>query len=365
MPDIFFSWSIYFLPLIVISFLALERRHSFSFNSKLIQVLVFSLLLFVFGFSDGLGPDFWLLQETYDLSHEAQFFEIVESYYPFYFLLSFVSSSLNFPFSFVFIVCNLIFLFGLFQFLSLSKRPWLSLVLAYPYYILVFSINFPRQSAALGLVLLSYKCLLSSRRVGAFSLMVSAAMFHASALIMLPFLFLPQRLYLSKKYFWSILILVLFAVLSSYSTSFYSNAFSRFYLNFFESGIVFTSQGFWLRIIPLMLGAFLVMAAPSILFINNYQKLFYWLLAIILFSLVVLAFISDSFSTIVDRLSAYLLPLALYPVSLVGYTFSRKSKIPLVFFDLFLIASSWAIFILWLSSSPYAYAWLPYRNVLF
>ena len=89
------------------------------------------------------------------------------------------------------------------------------------------------------------------------------------------------------------------------------------------------------------------------------------MLTFVLCCLVALVSVSSSFSTIVDRLSAYLLPLAIYPVSSASILFSEKSRIQPIFIDLVLVAISWAITISWISLSPYAYAWLPYKNILF
>ena len=158
--NLFISWSIYLLPLIPLSYLALSSRFKSSFSQTYIVYPLLFYLLIVFGLAYQLGPDYQVLSANYN-----QY--LVESYFrtaPLFGVINLFFISLNFPVEIVFFVCVCISFLGLFRFSALLSRPWMALTLAYPYYIVVFTINFPRQSAALGLVLLAIRYLLIDKQ---------------------------------------------------------------------------------------------------------------------------------------------------------------------------------------------------------
>ena len=146
---------------------------------------------------------------------------------------------------------------------------------------------------------------------------------------------------------------------------YFSSSIQSNLINFYSSGSIYTSRGVFLRLIPLLFGALLFLCFKSRFGLNRVQSNILTATSFLSFVLLLLVFISPASSTIADRLSAYLLPLLLLPVPLLSKFIAFKPLISPIFIDLLLVFSSWLLLITWLSSSRYAYAWLPYQNILF
>ena len=312
--NLFISWAIYLLPLLPLSYLALSSRFKASFSQTYIIYPLLLYLLIVFGLAYRLGPDYNVLSSIYEQYEFESYFRSA----PLFGVINLFCRSLNFPVEIVFFVCIFIFLLGLIRFTALLPRPWMALTLAYPYYIVVFTINFPRQSAALGLVLLAIRFLFIDKRKMSFIFVILGSLFHSSSLFVLPLLFASYRSLYSKKYLlWIFLIIPLLAVVW-FTVPYFSSSIQSNLINFYSSGSIYTSRGVFLRLIPLLFGAFLFLCFKSRLGLNRVQSNILTAISLLCSVLLLLVFISPASSTVADRLSAYLLPLLLLPVPLLS-----------------------------------------------
>ena len=85
------------------------------------------------------------------------------------------------------VICAAIFTWGLFKFARRLPNPWLAIAVAAPYLIIVIAMSATRQATALGFVFLAIVAF-SERRTRAFLGWTAAAtLFHASAILTLPF----------------------------------------------------------------------------------------------------------------------------------------------------------------------------------
>ena len=233
---------------------------------------------------------------------------------PLYFLLSRISYTLGLSVYGANASCTLFFLFGLYSLLIKLTRPWLALCVFYPYYILVFSFNFDRQSAALGIAFFAFSRLLDSKRLQYFLLLLIGALFHPTILILAPLTLVTDSI-TRKKY----LVFVLFTSFLFYllSSLFYdvlvSNVVSLSYNYFLADTLCLT--GLWLRLLPLVLSSSFLFVFRRYLNLSKFQYNAYSCLGVMILLLSIISFFSLSFSTVVDRLSAYASPLLIFAAS--------------------------------------------------
>ena len=356
----------YFLPIFIFIFFALFTSRN-SFSNKYILYITFFYLVFFIGFRNEIGTD-WDLIYTNFLGFQSAFESSGElvgvTTEPLYTLISFLSNTFNSSIYGVNVICSVIFFAGLFRFISTLKRPWLALVLAYPYYILVASINFNRQSAAIGIVLLAFVELVNNKKFIFILFTLLASAIHLSALITLPLILSSDSIF-SKRYLAKTLFFLLsFSLIFSLS-GYFSLKYNSLLVNFFESGIVFTSQGLWLRIGPLLASFALILTFSKRLNISSYIKSVYIISGVLVSALAVIASVNDSFSTISDRLSAYFLPLLLYGMTIIP-EISDQFKLRANLATFLICLYSLALTFSWLAFSYYAENyWIPYKNILF
>ncbi len=93
------------------------------------------------------------------------------------------------------LICAAITVWGLAALVKREPHPWLSLLLAVPYLIVVVAMGYTRQGAALGFLMLGLASLLRTESLPRFLFWVKmAALFHRSAVVCLPMVaFLGNR----------------------------------------------------------------------------------------------------------------------------------------------------------------------------
>lgn len=356
----------YLVPILIFSFFALFTSRD-SFSNRYIFYITFFCLVFFIGLRNELGTDWNLIysnfldfQSVYESSGEL----LGITNEPIYTLISLLSNIFNSSIYGVNVICSLIFFTGLFSFISTLKRPWLALVLAYPYYILVASINFNRQSAAIGLVLLAFIELLNNKRSNFLLFTLLASAIHLTALITLPLMF-SSDFVLSKKYLANSLFFLFSLTLIFSLPSYFALKYNSLLGNFFESGLVFVSQGLWLRIGPILASFALILTFRKRLNISNYIQSVYIISGVLVSALALIASANESFSTISDRSSAYFLPLLLYGITNIP-EISDKFNLRANLATFIICFYSLALTFSWLAFSYYAKNyWLPYKNILF
>ena len=83
-------------------------------------------------------------------------------------------------------VCALFFVWGLYHFCRAQPRPWLAVVVSVPYLITVVAMGYSRQGVAIGLAMLGLVALADGRLFRFMCWMGLAAIFHKSAIILVP-----------------------------------------------------------------------------------------------------------------------------------------------------------------------------------
>ena len=375
---------IYLLPLITLAILAfLEESNKFYFllKNKIFYLIIFSLFVFFIGFRDEIGCDWSGYLENYRRLSYSSIDYIINDRDTFVhnigYTLSAKLSSYFFDFSGYIFLVSFLFTIPLFYFCFKLKRTYLSLMISYPYYILVIGMGPLRQSIAISFLLLSILFVYQKKYKFYLISIIFSSLFHHSAIIVNFVFFIFLNLKSSKK---SDKILKLFLILSIifltlYNSKLIINLFFIYlseYIDIFNisflnlpSNLIYSGD---LNVAKGVIFVWILNFIPSIIFLTNlnnfsFEKDFKKLL--ILFSLFVIVLLPVS---LISSIIGYRLLLYCFPSSILISTylpdinlFGIKQKIAVNYIILFAILS---LFI-WLKFAYHSYCWLPYKNILF
>lgn len=313
--------------------------------------LVFVVLVLMIGLRHEVGGD-WLnylpkIEEAASLSIT----EVLQSSEPGYGLLNWLGAQLGLDIYLVNTVCALLFSWGLLVFCRAQPRPWLALAVAVPYLVTVVAMGYTRQGVAIGLAMGGLVAL-SQRKLLVFVLLVVvAALFHKSAVILMPLAALAS----TRRRVWTV-----FWVAGA-SAMFYAlllqDALEGLRSGYLEAE--FQSEGTMIRL--------LMNAVPALLFLvfrrrfempEDLRSFWSWMswFALGFWLLLVL---SPS-STAVDRVALYWIPLQLFVLSRLPNALGSPRGSNKFWVQMVVLYSS-AVLGVWLFFAANAYAWLPYQ----
>jgi hypothetical protein len=267
---------------------------------------------------------------------------------PAYTALNWIAAQLGGGVYLVNLSCALVLMTGVVAFSRRQPLPWLALLVAVPYLVVVVAMGYTRQSVALGFALLGLVALQDGRLRMFTLLVVAGALFHKSAVLLLPFAALvvtERRLW---TLFWVGSVSALAAVLLVLE---YRDALWRTYV---AAGMV--SEGGGIRVAMNALPALLLLAFRDRLTAPGHERrLWTW---IALFSLAMTPLVLVA-STAVDRLALYFLPIQALVYSRLPFLFSEPAHRAIIVFAI--VAGYAGVLWVWLNFAVSAPGWLPYR----
>ena len=274
---------------------------------------------------------------------------------PSYMFLNYLSGLYGLGIYGVNIFSAFIFLLGLFIFCRSLPRPFLALTAAIPYMVIVVGMGYTRQGIALGLIMLGLVAISRNKIILFFLLIILAATFHKTAIVMLGIAGLAS----TRNRFW---IFIWASLISYFSYAlFLSDSFERFITYYYEQS--YQSSGALIRILMLILPALILLFFfPRFEFNETIGSLWWWS-AIISVLLLILLFTINA-STAIDRIGLYLLPIQLIVFSYLPDIFSRKGDLSKVII-LFIIFYYTLVLYVWLYFATFSHMWQPYRTALF
>jgi len=253
---------------------------------------------------------------------------------------------------FVNLVSAAIFVFGLVRFCRTMPMPWLALLVSSPFLIVVVSMGYTRQAAAVGILMLALISLMKGKRFNFYALVILGALFHKTLI----FMALIDFLYNRKKY----------GFLSIFSIISISIALYIVLLPYFEHLIYYyvttkyhDSGGALVRVFMSTFAGIVFL-----IFRKRFKETFHdenlWLI----FSLISIALLPLAiyYSTFTDRIAIYFIPLQLVVFSRIPILISSTNNRTL--FVIAVIFLYLSVMFVWLNFANHAYVWLPYKNVL-
>jgi hypothetical protein len=244
-----------------------------------------------------------------------------------------------------------LFVAGLHSFVLKQPKAWLGMAVAVPYMVVMVSMGYSRQSVALGLFMLA----ITQIQKGSFSKYLfwvfSAALFHKSALLLLPFgLFLSKRGLLFRL---MIMVPVLYGGWEVLLAQKQEHLWNTYVVQQMESA------GAKIRVAMNLV--------PSLIFFyyrKKWKKLYpdypFWLW-VSLGSLASVALVPLA-TTAVDRVALYFIPVQIVVYSRLPVL--AKSQLPPITTTSAILLAYGAVLFVWLNFASHAGCWIPYRNAL-
>ncbi len=329
-------------------------RGSLSTNSIKLFVLASVITILMIGLRFEVGGDWLPYQAIYETIYFQSFIDALGVTDPAYATLNWVAIQLNVSIWAVNLVCGALFVFGIGRLALRQPNPWLAMLVAVPYFIIVVAMGYTRQAASIGVICIAIADAKDTNFVRTIVLVAVAALFHKTAILMLPVLLLPiMKRNLLVGIFGGATFIVLFTViLASQSDDLVANYAQSNY----------DSQGAAIRVAMNVVASIFFLLFRSLMPMPEYQKSMWTYCSFLsLASIGALAVLSASSG--VDRLALFLIPIQMMTYSRLPYIRTdQRASIPLVFA---VVIYSFSVQFVWLNFADNAYSWLPYSTVLF
>jgi hypothetical protein len=309
------------------------------------------LLVMVVGFRHEVGGD-WsaYLQLLVTVVDQTWFEGMMNGGDPAYGLLTWIAANFGGGIYLVNLVCGLVFVAGLMVFVRSSPQPWLAMCVAVPYLVIVVAMGYTRQGVAIGLAMFGLVALSQGRIYKFAAWLILAALFHKSALILLPLAVFSGR----KK--WGSLLgvflvgvlmfMLLIAELADFLLAGYINA-------------EYASSGAGIRVAMNALPAALFLIFRNRFDLTPSQKSFWVWMSLCALSFIPLLAVSPS-STAVDRVALYWIPLQLFVWSRLPQAMGQRAGTQRQWLAVVLVYS-FAVQFVWLFYAEHSVLWLPYQ----
>lgn len=271
---------------------------------------------------------------------------------PAYGLLNWAAHRLGLEIWAVNLACAVILIYGLVRFAAFQPNPWLAMVIAIPYFVIVVAMGYTRQGAAIGLMLVAFTEI-SNRSFGKFIFWtVMAGTFHRSAVILLPIVALSY----SRN---RLLTVALGAVATVMGYFFIIQPVLDVYISRYSAGSEFESQGTLIRLAMNFIPGGLYLLLQNRFPIDKEERKIWRNLSILAIASMPLFFYLET-STALDRLALYMIPLQIFVLSSLPYVLNvGKHQSRMVAIGVILYSA--AVQFVWLNFAGHASYWLPYR----
>lgn len=324
---------------------------------KVVYIVFLILLTIMTGFRYKVGGDWGNYIAIYDLFKGVSFSESLKLTDPGYALFNYIGQYFEFEDTIlVNLFCSLIFYFCFYLLAKNTENYWLSLLISFPYLILVVSMGYTRQSVAIALILVALKYALESRLKLFFIFLFFAILFHKTAIIAL--MFLP--FFISYKIFYNQFFFLLYSLFSFLFVSLVVYISSLTGDNIYtDQSSEMTSAGALFRISVhfLTLIFYLFYRKKIIIKYPNYYRLFDYMGLLVLYVFI----LAIPFSTLADRFNLYLITFDMFVFSVLYSMLKGFNKYfmlgSIIFFNTIML-------IIWLSFGSWSHAWLPYQNYI-
>lgn len=326
-------------------------KNTLIYNSFLAFIFFFiSLRYFV-------GPDWFVAKRVFDDLVSADFIYLFYNREFVANLINYISHYLKLGMygSYFIFACPIFISFYILC--KIHKNNLILLVFALPFYLLFIPINSPRQSFAVGILLITILLSSKDKKIILLLLFLNllAILVHNSYIFVIPlalFLIFFDTNKLSNIYNnFTKIIFILVIIISILAVIFFLPHI-YFYFSVHYLGVSYFSPAYYYRLLY-----FVIIGAISILLYNSYnlkEKIIFFYFTFLLFIASVFSVVS---STVADRIQFYIYVYSLF--IFINIIKLNKNYIThsMILFNLF-------YFIVWMFISSSFSLWLPYNNVI-
>jgi hypothetical protein len=306
------------------------------------------LIALLIGFRYEVGGDWKPYKLMFTYANYADLGRMLTIGDPGYQILNWAVQQVGGDLWFVNLVSGLVFAWGLLRFAQTQSDPWLALVVAVPYLVVVVGMGYTRQAIAIGILMAGLATVARNPSILRFALYVAAAaLVHKTAVIAFPLVALASK----RNRLVNLLIVATVSVL--FYDFFLKDAIQGFVENYIEA--MYSSQGAAIRVVMNLVPAMLLLLFRHRFSFSEQQYLIWRNFSLAAIALAVLLVVLPS-STAVDRMALYVIPLQIAVLARIpGSLMSRGAGKAVI------IAYSTAIMFVWLNFAVHAQAWVPYK----
>lgn len=302
-----------------------------------------------------IGADWFNYLDNYDLVQLLDYSQALGTFDSGYATLVFIAGRLDAGIWLVNLACGFIMTLGIIRFCSRQHNPALTFLVAVPYLVIVVGMGYTRQGVAIGIVLAGLADADGRSPYKLILFVLAAALFHRTALLVLPLALAPlARRNRLQAIIGIVISMALFVVLLRQSTD---QLVATYITEDYESG------GAIVRVAMNIVPAMLALAFRKRLGFNAYQSDMWSVFALVALATFPMV-LATSFTTAIDRLALFLIPLQLAILPRLPYALARSRQRNALLL-LGVCAYSAAVQLVWLVFATHATYWVPYRNVVF
>jgi hypothetical protein len=303
------------------------------------------------GLRDEVGADWHNYERIFQYTGLLDLDAALGAVDPAYALLNWSAYSAGMGIWIVNLICGAIFVWGLLVFANRQPNPWLSIVVAVPYLVIVVGMGYTRQAVALGFIMAALADL-ERRSMGRFvALIVCAAVFHKTAIVVLPLVALST---LRNRF---IVMGTLGAVGFLLFTFFFERAMGIITASYLEQD--YDASGAFIRVFMNVIPAIMYLIWWRRFQLTPMEQRLWRNYSWAALGLVPLLFLAAS-SVIADRLAIYVIPLQLLILGRLPWAFSDRGR-PNSQIAVAVTLYSAVVQATWLNAAAHAEYWLPYK----
>ena len=340
-------WLMFLIPASLALFVGQSRK-----SSLMLWTFIGFFFMILIGFRYQVGGDWYNYLGHYNRVIGVSLSEAMKGGDPGHKFLNWLSARWDLGIYGTNVVYGTVFMIGLIRFSRQQVYPWIAMAVAVPYLVMVVAMGYSRQAVAIGFFLMAVSYLREGRFKTYIFLIVVAALFHKTAILLL-----PLGMFLYGK---GIILRVLMIIPIAYGAwdLLLADQQEKLWNIYVEQQM--QSQGAMIRVLMNFL--------PSVLLLmyrkewkRSFDDYSFWFW-IAIGSIISLALVGVA-STAVDRIALYFIPIQLVVYARLPYL-ARKQFSPAMV-KVMIILLYTAVLFVWLNFAGHNYAWIPYQNFLF
>ncbi|HEY8009615.1 MAG TPA: EpsG family protein [Rudaea sp.] len=337
-------WLMFWLPFLG----AISPKRMINSQARFMFLLVCLIFTIFMGLRDMVGGDWTNYLPLFGYISTLNFAWAIELKDPGYALLNWIVAKAGGEIYSVNLVCAAIMMAGAFRFCRSLPNPWLALLVAVPYMLIVVGMGYTRQAVALGFAMFGLVSLGRGRIFSFIACIAVGALFHSSAVLLIPIAGLAN----SRQRIWTAMwvaaafVFAYFVLLQPESDALWDNYVTQ---QMKSNGAIERVMMNVVAAIPLLYFRKRLVEEPQT---RRLWVLISWL------ALACLPFVFFA-STAVDRIALYLLPIQLFVFArLPNLTGNATARTVIV---VGIVAYYAAVQYVWLNYAVERNYWVPYH----
>tara|TARA_B100000963_G_C22600013_1_gene659772 strand:+ start:555 stop:1622 length:1068 start_codon:yes stop_codon:yes gene_type:complete len=347
----------YFVPFLL--YYSLKNFFKKNKSDYLFYILIFIFLLFFIGLRHEVGGD-WAWYIFTQLGNQESnldkgFFDIPKDSKSDigYLAISHFSLKLDMGIYGVNLFCAFFLIYSILKYSSLQRLPWLTIMIAFPYILVVCGMGYVRQATALGFGILAIISLIKEKKLYFLLYIMAACLFHKTAIFFLIYLF-SYNLFKNKY------LLIISSIIGILFLSIFFDMYKHLIYYYIGPGQYMSSSGYLFRYSITFISAILFFIFYKNLSLSDAEKNIYFINSglVLLFSFFL--FFAPVF---LDRINIYLSIIQLFIFSRLPFVFNNLTIQS--FIIIIIVFFNFIYFLIWLVFATHSSYWLPYNNLFF